>query len=82
MEQKANIAFASEKTYPNDAVQLNLKGSYRTDGNRGSNAILNMRTYIRTLGTEDDLDRLTDQIKWYIIGFCESYKKGVGIVRK
>ena len=35
--------------------------------------------YVRTLRTEDDLDRMTDevdQIKWDIIGLCETYRKG------
>ena len=38
---------------------------------------------VRTLRTEDDLDRLIDeveQIKWDIIGFCETYRKGEGLL--
>ena len=36
---------------------------------------------VRTLRTEDDPDRLTDevdQIKWGITGLCETYRKGEG----
>ena len=43
-----------------------------------------MCTYnVRTLRTEDDLDRLIDeaeQIKWDIIGLCETYRKGEGLL--
>ena len=42
-----------------------------------------MCTYnVRTLRTEDDLDRLIDeveQIKWDITGLCETYRKGEGL---
>ena len=64
-----------------DAIQLNPKGSCTADGSRGINVILNVCTCtynVRTLRTEDDIDRLTDeveQIKWNIIGLCETYKK-------
>ena len=43
-----------------------------------------MCTYnVRTLRTEDDLDRLIDeveQIKWDIVGLCETYRKGEGLL--
>ena len=72
MEQKAKLDSASEITSQYDAIQLNLKGSCTADGTRGSTTNLNVCTYnVRTLRTEDDLDRLIDeveQIKWEIIG--------------
>ena len=72
---------ASRYTIPQyDAKQLNPKGSCTADGSRGSTAILNVCTYnVRILRTEDDLDTLIDeaeQIKWDIIGLCETYRKG------
>ena len=80
MEQKAKLDSASETTPQYDAIQLNLKGSCTADGSRGSTAILNVCTYnVRTLRTEDDLGRLTDeaeQIKWDIVGLCETFRKG------
>ena len=73
-EQTAKLDSASETTPQYDAIQLNPKGSCTADGSRGSTAILNVCTYnVRTLRTEDDLDRLIDeveQIKWDVIGLC------------
>ena len=44
---------------------------------------LNVCTYnVRTLRKEDELGRLTDEvedIKWDIIGLCETYRKGEGL---
>ena len=75
-EQRAKLDSASETTPQCDTVQLNPKGSCTADGSRGSTAILNVCTYtVRTLQTEDDLDRLIDeveQIKWDIVGLCET----------
>ena len=83
MEQTAKPDFAPEITSLHDTKQLNLKGSYTTDGSRGSTAILNVCTYnARAPRAEDDLDRLPDeaeQIKWDIIGLCETYRKGEGL---
>ena len=83
MEQRAKLDSASETTSQYDAIQLNPKGSCTADGSRGSTAILNACTYnVKTLRTEDDLDRLidkVDQIKWDIIGLCETYRKGDGL---
>ena len=63
MEQKAKLDSASEITFPYDAAQLNQKESCTADGHRGRSAILNMCTYyVRSLRTEDDLDRLTDEV--------------------
>ena len=82
-EQTAKLDSASETTPQYDAIQLNPKGSCTADGSRGSTAILNVCTYTaRTLRTEDDLDRLIDeveQIKWQIIGLCEKYRNGEGL---
>ena len=79
MEKQAKLDSASEKTSPYHAVQLNLKGSCRADGSGGSTTISNVCTYdVRTLWTEDDLNMLVDeidQIKWNVIGFCETYRK-------
>ena len=84
MEQKAKLDSASETTSQYDAIQLNPKGSCTADGSGGSIAILNVCTYnVRTLRTEDDLDRLIDeveQIKWDIIGLCDTYRKGEGLL--
>ena len=83
MEQKATLDSASEITSQYDAIQLNPKGSCTADGSRGSTAILNACTYnVRTLRTEEALDRLfydAIQIKWDIIGLCETYRKGEGL---
>ena len=82
MEQKAKLDSASVIASLYDAIQLNLNGSCTADGSRGSTAILNVCTYsVRTLRAENDLDRLIDeveQIKWDIIGLCETYRKGGG----
>ena len=83
MEQKAKLDSASELTSQYNAIQLNPKGSCTADGSRGNTAILNVCTYtVRTLRTEDDLDRLIDeveQIKWDVIGLCETYRNGEGL---
>ena len=77
MKQKAKLDSASEITSPHDALQLDLKGSCRAVG---SIAILSVCTYnIWTLWTEDNLDRLideVDQIKWDVSGLCKTYRKG------
>ena len=53
------------------------------NGSRGSTVSLNVCTYnARTLRTEDNLDRLIDeveQIRWDIIGLCETHRKGEGL---
>ena len=76
-EQKAKLDSASETTSQYDAIQLNQKGSCTEDGSRGSTTMLNMCTYnFRTLRTEDNLERRiheADQIKWDIVGLCETY---------
>ena len=73
MELKAKLDSASERTSQYDAIQLNPRGT----------ATLNVCPYnVRTLRTEDNLDRLTDefeQIKWDIIGLCETCRKGEGL---
>ena len=83
MEQKAKLDSASEITFQYDAIQLNPKGSCTADGSRASTAILNVCTYnVRTLRTEDDLDRLMDgveQSKWDITGLCETYRNREGL---
>ena len=80
MEIKAELDSASKITSFYDAVQLNLNGSWTADRSRGSSAVLNACTCnVRTLRTEDYLDRLideVDQIKWDVIGLCETYRKG------
>ena len=80
----AKLDSASETTSQHDAIQLNPEGSCTADGSRGSTAILNVCTYnVRTLRTEDDLDRLineVEQIKWIIIGLCETYIKEEGLL--
>ena len=76
MEQMAKLDSASEIPSPCEAVQLNLKGSCTANRSRGSTATSNMCTY--NIGTEDDLDRLSDEvdhIKWDLIGLCETYRK-------
>ena len=82
-EQKVKLDSASVITSPYDAIQLNLKGSCRADGNRRSTVIKNVcKCNVRTLRTEDNLDRLideVDQIQWDITGFCETYRKGKGL---
>ena len=79
-EQTAKLDSASVTTSQYDAIQLNPKGSCTADESRRSTAILNVCTYnVRTLRTEDNLDRLIDeveQIKWDITGLCETYTKG------
>ena len=79
MEQKAKL---DSSQY--DAMQINLKRSCTADGSRGSTAIINICIYnVRTLRAEDNLDRLLDkvvQIKWDIIGLCETYRKGEGLL--
>ena len=83
MEQKAKQDCASEITFQYDAVRLNPKGNCRTDGSRGSTAVLNVCTYnVRTLRAEDDQDKLideADQIKWDVNDLCEAYRKGEGL---
>ena len=83
MEQKAKLDSASEITSLYDTIQMNLRGSCRADGSRGSTATLNVCTYnLRILRTEDGLDRLIDeieQIRKDILGLCETYRKGEGL---
>ena len=83
-EQTAKLDSVSETTAQYDTIQLNPKGSCTADGSRERTAILNVCTYnVRTLRTEDDLDRLIDedeQIQWDIIGLCETYRKGEGLL--
>ena len=83
VEQKAELDSASEKTSQYDGTQLNLKGNCTADGIRGSTAILNVCAYnVRTLRTEDDLDRFIDElerIKLDIIVLCETYRRREGL---
>ena len=76
MEQKAKLDSASEITSQYDATLLNLKVSCTANGRRGSTTNLYVCTYnIRTLRTEDNLDRLIDeveQIKRDITGLCKT----------
>ena len=60
---KGKAGLCLEITSQYDATQLNRKGSCRADGGIGSTTILNVCTCnIRTLQTEDDLDRLIDEL--------------------
>ena len=83
-EQTSKLDSASETTPQCDAIQLNQEGSCTADGSIGSTAILNGCRYnVRTLRTEEDLDRPIDEvenIKWDIIDLCETHRKGEGLL--
>ena len=67
----------------NDGVRPNPAGRLSADGNRKSTATIKLCTYnTRTLRTDDDLERLLNQVKnlnWDIIGLCETKRKGEGL---
>ena len=75
--------FLSGKQPGNDVKQLKPKGHCLTEKRKRKNATVNICTYnVRTLGEEDNLDRLVeeaDRIDWDIIGLCETHRKGEGI---
>ena len=50
---------------------------------RSSNAKIHVSTYnTRTLRTEDDTNRLVEElgnIKWHVVGLCETKRRGEGL---
>ena len=72
-----------EKKSLYDAAQLNPKGSCEADKVRRNTCNINIATYnTRTLNNPADLDRLLEEVenlKWEVIGLCETKKSGEGL---
>ena len=69
----------SETKSPHEALHLKPQGRREADRFRSSNAKIYVCTYnTRTLRTEDDTNRLVEElgnIKWHVVGLCETKKK-------
>ena len=87
MEQRKTPNPNSEERPRNDASRLNLLRSCGADRKRKGNSDLNICTYnTRTLRTQDDLERLPEEIKidnfkWDVIGLSETKRHGEGLTQ-
>ena len=84
-DRKGQIAPQSPKSetkYQHEASRLKPQGRREADRFRSSNAKIHVCTYnTRTLRTEDDTNRLVKElgnIKWHVVGLCET-TKGEGL---
>ena len=66
-----------------EASRLKPQGRLEADRFRSSNAKIHVYTYnTRTLKTEDATSRLVKElgnIKWHVVGLCETKKRGGGL---
>ena len=73
----------SETKSQHEASRLKPKGRREADRFRSSNAKIHVCTYnTRTLRTEDDTNRLVEElgnIKWHVVGLCETKRRGEGL---
>ena len=86
MEQRKMPNPNSEGRPQHDASRLNPSpGSCGAERKRKGNSDLNICTYnTRTLRTQDDLERLLEEIEdfnWDIIGLCETKRHGEGLTQ-
>ena len=65
------------------SLSLSPQGRREADRFRSSNAKIHVCTYnTRTLRTEDDTNRLVEElgnIKWHVVGLCETKRRGEGL---
>ena len=73
----------SETKSQHEASRLKPQGRCEADRFRSSNAKIHVCTYnTRTLRTEDDTNRLVEElgnIKWHVVGLCETKRRGEGL---
>ena len=73
----------SETKSQHEASRLKPQGRREADRFRSSNAKIHVCTYnTRTLRTEDDTNRLVEElgnIKWHVVGLCETKRGGEGL---
>ena len=73
----------SETKSQHEASRLKPQGRREADRFRSSNAKIHVCTYnTRTLRTEDDTNRLVEElgnIKWHVVGLCETKRRGEGL---
>ena len=66
-----------------EASRLKPQGRHEADWFKSSNAKIHVCTYsTRTLRTEDDTSRLVEElgnIKWHVVGLCETKRRGEGL---
>ena len=66
-----------------EASRLKPQGRREADRFKSSNAKIHVYTYnTRTLRTEDDTSRLVKElgnIKWHVVGLCETKRRGEGL---
>ena len=73
----------SETKSQHEASRLKPQGRREADRFRSSNTKTHVCTYnTRTLRTEDDTNRLVEElgnIKWHVVGLCETKRRGEGL---
>ena len=73
----------SETKSQHEASRLKPQGRREADRFRSSNAKIHVCTYnTQTLRTEDDTNRLVEElgnIKWHVVGLCETKRRGEGL---
>ena len=73
----------SETKSQHEASRLKPQGRREVGRFRSSNAKIHVCTYnIRTLRTGDDTNRLVEElgnIKWHVVGLCETKRRGKGL---
>ena len=81
--KRASSTAKSETKSQHEASRLKPQGRREADRFRSSNAKIHVCTYnTRTLRTEDDTNRLFEElgnIKWHVIGLCETKRRGEGL---
>ena len=85
-DRKGQIASQTPKSVTksqHEASRLKPQGLCEADRFRSINAKMHVCTYnARTLRTEDDINRLVeelDNIKWHVVGLCETKRRGEGL---
>ena len=85
-DRKGQIAPQTPKSdtkSQHEASRLKPQGWREADRFRSSNAKIHVCTYnTRTLRTEDDTNRLVEElgnIKWHVVGLCETKRRGEGL---
>ena len=85
-DRKGQIAPQTPKSdtkSQHEASRLKPQGRREADRFKSSNAKVHVCTYnTRTLRTEDDTNRLVEElgnIKWHVVGLCETKRRGEGL---
>ena len=82
-EQIAPQTPKSETKPQHEASGLKPQGRREADRFRSSNAKIHVCTYnTRTLRTKDDTNKLVEElgnIKWHVVGLCETKRRGEGL---